>query len=121
MGCIGPKSEAVEIKSKIAEFLKQQLRLELSEEKTLITHARSEKANFLGYEIHCLHANDKHDGRGQRCINGSIGLRVPTHIQQDKIARYLQRGKPIHLTQRTIDSAYSIVSQYQSEFRGIVQ
>jgi group II intron reverse transcriptase/maturase len=121
VGFIGPKSEAVEVKLKVAEFLKQQLRLELSEEKTLITHARSEKANFLGYEIHCLHANDKHDHRGQRCINGSIGLRVPVHIQKEKCSKYMKRGKPIHLPQRTIDSAYSIVSQYQSEFRGIVQ
>jgi hypothetical protein len=106
---------------KLRIFLKRRLKLELSEEKTLITHARSEKANFLGYEIHCLHANDKHDGRGQRCINGSIGLRVPAHIQKDKCAKYMKWGKPIHLPQRTIDSAYSIVSQYQSEFRGIVQ
>ena len=121
VGFIGPKSEAVKIKLKIAEFLKQQLKLELSEEKTLITHARSEKANFLGYEIHCLHANDKHDHRGQRCINGSIGLRVPTHIQKDKCVKYMKRGKPIHLPQRTIDDAYSIVVQYQSEIRGIVQ
>jgi hypothetical protein len=121
VGFIGPKSEAVEIKVKMAEFLQQHLKLELSDEKTLITHARSEKAKFLGYEIHCLHANDKHDHRGQRCINGSIGLRVPAHIHKDICARYMKRGKPIHLPQRTIDDAYSIVVQYQSEIRGIVQ
>jgi hypothetical protein len=121
VGFIGPKSEAGEIKRKMAEYLKQHLKLELSEEKTLITHARSEKAKFLGYEIHCLHAHDKHDHRGQRCINGSIGLRVPPHIHKDKSARYMKREKPIHLPQRTIDSAYSIVAQYQAEFRGIVQ
>lgn len=86
-----------------------------------MTHARREKAKFLGDEIQCLHANDTHDHRGQRCITGSIGLRGPSHIHKDKRARYMKREKPIHLPQRTIDSAYSIVAQYQSAFRGIVQ
>src|SRR5207248_4528757 len=42
LGFIGPKSEAEEIKRALREFLQEQLKLELSEEKTLITHARSE-------------------------------------------------------------------------------
>ncbi|WP_310732708.1 group II intron reverse transcriptase/maturase, partial [Wolbachia pipientis] len=54
-------------------------------------------------------------------INGSIGLRVPHHIKQKKCSEYMRCGKPIHLPQRTIDTAYSIVAQYQTEYRGIVQ
>jgi retron-type reverse transcriptase len=58
LGCIGPKSEAEEIKQKLEVFLREQLKLELSQAKTLITHARTETARFLGYEIQVLH-NDR--------------------------------------------------------------
>ena len=121
LGVIGSKSETVEIKQKIALFLRNSLKLELSDEKTLVTHARNEVAKFLGYEIHILHADDKHDHRGQRCINGSVGLRVPKSVIKDHCAKYMRAGKPIHLTQRVNDDAYSIVSQYQAEYRGVVQ
>lgn len=121
LGVVGSKSEAVEIKQKIASFLREQLHLELNKDKTLVTHARNEKANFLGYEIHVLHANDKHDHRGQRCINGSVGLRVPKNVISSHCAKYMRRGKPIHLTSRINNDAYSIVAQYQAEYRGVVQ
>jgi hypothetical protein len=121
LGFAGPKSEAQEIKRQLATFLQKELSLELSEEKTLITHARTEKAHFLGYEIHTLQADDKHDYRGQRCINGAIGLRVPHEVIQAKSAKYMRKGKPIHLMQRVNDTAYSIVAQYQAEYVGIVQ
>jgi group II intron reverse transcriptase/maturase len=48
LGFTGPRSEAEEIKQLLREFLREQLKLDLSEEKTLITHARSEAARFLG-------------------------------------------------------------------------
>ncbi|MBE9047962.1 maturase [Pleurocapsales cyanobacterium LEGE 10410] len=121
LGLVGSKSEAVEIKQKIANFLREQLHLELNKDKTLVTHAMNEKANFLGYEIHVLHANDKHDHRGQRCINGSVGLRVPKNVISSHCAKYMRRGKPIHLTSRINNDAYSIVAQYQAEYRGVVQ
>ena len=121
LGLAGPKNEAASMKHKIAEFLSSTLKLELNADKTLITNARSQKAKFLGYEVHILHEDSKHDARGQRCINGNIGLRVPAKVRQEKCKRYMKNGKPIHLPQRTIDDAYSIVSQYQSEYRGIVQ
>lgn len=121
LGLAGPKSEAEKIKDQIARFLRQELNLILNQDKTQITHARDEKAKFLGYEIHVLHADDKHDHRSQRCINGSIGLRIPRQVIQEKRNRYMRHGKPIHLPQRTVDTAYSIVSQYQIEYRGIVQ
>ena len=78
LGFTGPDTEAQRIKQQLAEFLQAQLKLELSQDKTLITHARYDMARFLGYDIHALHADDKQDHRGQRCINGSIGLRVAT-------------------------------------------
>jgi group II intron reverse transcriptase/maturase len=121
LGFAGPKAEAEDIKRRLAIFLRDELKLELSEEKTLITHARDEVAHFLGYEIHTLHADDKHDYRGQRCINGAMGLRVPLRVIHAQCAKYMRRGKPTHLMQRVNDSAYSIVAQYQAEYQGVVQ
>lgn len=121
LGLVGSKKEAEEIKEKVSEFLANELKLELNANKTLITNARNQKAKFLGYEVHILHEDSKHDHRGQRCINGNIGLRIPTKVVQEKCKKYMKKGKPIHLTERTIDNGYSIVSQYQAEYRGIVQ
>jgi Retron-type reverse transcriptase len=77
LGISGPKHDAVKVKEQIKTFLASELKLTLSEEKTLITHAKTEKARFLGYDIHVLHQDTKHDKRGQRSINGVIGFRVP--------------------------------------------
>ena len=41
LGFAGPKHEAEQIKSRIAVFLRDELKLELSPSKTLITHAAS--------------------------------------------------------------------------------
>ena len=121
LGFTGTKAEAQVIKQHLTMFLREELKLELSAEKTLITHARNDRALFLGYEIHTLHADDKHDHRGQRCINGSIGLRVPKHVIHDHCTNYMRRGKPYHMMQRTNDNVYSIIAQYQTEYRGVVQ
>ena len=51
LGFTGPKAEAEEIKQRLAAFLRDDLKLELSQDKTLITHARTGAARFLGYEI----------------------------------------------------------------------
>jgi len=120
LGYTGPKAEAENIKQRIATFLRDELKLTLSDEKTLITHARDEKARFLGYEVHVLHADHKHYG-GRRSINGSVGLRVPRSVIQSQSAKYMRSGKPVHLPQRLNDSAYGIVSLYQAEYSGIVQ
>lgn len=121
LGFIGTKAEAMEIKQQLKAFLQDELKLQLSDEKTLITHARSNYAHFLGYEVETLHADHKHDHRGQRCINGAIGLRVPDKVIDDWCRKYMRNGKPNHLVQRVNDSAFSIVAQYQSEYVGIVQ
>lgn len=121
LGLAGPKNEAVQIKHEIAQFLSNELKLELNADKTLITNASGQKAKFLGYEVHTLQEDSKHDHNGRRCINGNIGLRVPAKVIQEKCKKYMKNGKPTHLHQRTIDDAYSTVSQYQVEYRGVVQ
>ena len=121
LGFVGTKAAAENSKGHLATFLQDDLALELTEATTLITHAREERAHFLGYEVHTRHADEKHDQRGQRGINGALGLRVPASVIHTPCAQYLQAGKPRHLRQRVTDSAYSIVAQYQTEYRGVVQ
>ena len=121
LGFTGPKSEALEVKQRLAAFLRNELKLELSEGKTLVTHARDEVAKFLGYELHVLHADDQHDLRGQRCLNGGIGLRVPKRVVQAHCAKYMRDGRPVHLPKRLNDGPYSIVVRYQAEYAGLVQ
>ena len=41
LGFTGPKAEAEQIKTRLAQFLHDDLKLELNQEKTLITHART--------------------------------------------------------------------------------
>lgn len=121
LGFSGPKAEAEEIKREIRDFLRETLKLELSEEKTLITHARTEAAKFLSYEIVSQHADDKLDRRGQRQVNETMGLRVPKKVIEQKCALYMQGGKPAQRAEMLDDSDYSIVSKYQAEYRGVVQ
>ena len=80
LGFIGPKAEAQQVKESLETFLRDSLKLELSTEKTLITHATSQAARFLGYELVNQQANDQFDSRGRRRFNGRIGLRVPADV-----------------------------------------
>jgi len=121
VGVSGGKEEAVQIKEEIKHFLNETLKLNLNAEKTLITHARTEKARFLGYDIHFLHEDTKRDKRGQRIINGVIGLSVPDEKIRNKMKEYMAKGKPKYRKERTTNSDYDIISQYQSEFRGFAQ
>src|SRR6266568_1401843 len=59
LGFTGPKAEAEQVRQRLAQFLRDNLKLELNETKTLITHARTGAARFLGYEITVQHADDK--------------------------------------------------------------
>jgi hypothetical protein len=51
LGLAGGKAEAEEIKERLTTFLGTKLSLILATEKTLITHASTGRARFLGYEI----------------------------------------------------------------------
>lgn len=120
LGFIGPRSEAEEIKVKLEVFLRDHLKLELSRTKTLITHARMETARFLGYEVHTLH-NDRKQTKGRRSVNARIGFRVPKDVVEEKCQDYTEEGKPIHRPERMKDSVFSIISEYQAEYRGVVE
>ena len=121
LGFIGPKAEAGQIKESLVTFLRDNLKLELSKEKTLITHATSQAARFLGYELVNQQANDKLDRNGRRKVNGRIGLRVPAKVIEQHCQAYMVNDKPTHRNELLADDDYTIVSRYQAEFRGVVQ
>jgi len=121
LGFSGPKAEAEEIKGCLRAFLRDALALDLSEDKTLITHAGSAPARFLGYAIWSQHRDDKIDRNGRRCVNGVITLRVPTETVATRCRRYMRADKPIHRPELLADSDFAIVSKYQAEYRGVVQ
>lgn len=126
LGFIGPKAEAEEIKERLAVFLRDTLKLELNRDKTLITHARTGAARFLGYEITIQHRDDKisRGGRvrqGARATNGKVALRVPLSVIKAKCAPYLKRGDPTHLPRLTPLTDYHIVRLYGTQYQGVVQ
>ena len=129
VGFIGPKKEAEAIKQQLRAFLQEQLKLELSEEKTLITHAQSEAARFLGYQIARMHSDEKRTKRKTngigpetmcRSINGRIGLQVPQDVIEAKCQRYMRKKRAIHRAELLENEDYTIVLTYQLEYRGIV-
>ena len=121
LGFIGPKAEVKQIKDSLETFLRDTLKLELSGEKTLVTHATSQAAKFLGYELVNQQANDKLDPAYGRIVNGRIGLRVPAKVIGHHCQAYMSNGKPAHRNDRLSDDDFTIVSRYQAEFRGIIQ
>jgi hypothetical protein len=94
LGVSGPRSEAEEIKQAIGAFLRAHLKLELSDPKTLLTHARTQAARFLGYELVVWQNNPKLDRRGPRSIKGQIGRRVPQEGLQQNRSLSVRQGKP---------------------------
>jgi len=121
LGFAGPKREAEEVKWRIGTFLRDELKLEMSESKTLITHAASAPARFLGYEIKAQHADDKLDRRGQRAMNGAIGLFVPKTVIVQRCTLYMSGGQPAQRGQLLHDDDFTIVAKFQAEYRGLVQ
>lgn len=126
LGFIGPKSEAESIKAAIGRFLQDKLRLTMSVEKTLITHARTEHARFLGYAVSVQQANDKlarhqKTNRQLRSINGTIRLGVPYGLVTEQAKRYQRRGKTVGEPTLLFHSDVQIIETFQQRFRGIAE
>ncbi|MFH8559301.1 reverse transcriptase/maturase family protein, partial [Streptomyces celluloflavus] len=115
LGFTGPKAEAETIKQRLAAFLRDDLKLELNQSKTLITHGRTQAARFLGYDITVQHADAKVSrggrvNRGMRSINGKVSLRVPKDVIKAKCAPFVKHGKPAHLDPLTGCTPFDIIS-----------
>jgi hypothetical protein len=134
IGVIGPYSLAKEIKEKIRLFLKSDLNLTLSQEKTLITNARSEEAEFLGYQIR-LGKTDKGqkitkstNGSGRTFARRSTGMQVVLKAPIGKIVKRLaqkgfcdSQGKPTAKKGWTNLDEDQIILLYSSVNRGLQQ
>ncbi len=90
IGVVGTRAECEEIKADITQFMSEKLSLELSVEKTLITHAQ-DAARFLGYEISIRKSDaikrDK-NGNRKRVHNRKVVLTVPRNSVRDKLLSY---------------------------------
>ncbi len=94
LGIIGSKKDAEGVLDNLDSFIKEELKLELSEEKTRIRNAR-DGAIFLGYEFRTLYDLDAvkkvvTHGRitKKRTINGAIILDIPV----EKIRAFTKRN-----------------------------
>ena len=126
----GNREDCQLIKSKLAEFIGDTLKMELSEDKTLITHS-SKCARFLGYDVRVRRSGKiKRGGPGHvkmRTLNGSVELLVPLN---DKIRQFVftkgvaiqkEDGSmfPVHRKYLVGLTDLEIVSVYNAELRGI--
>lgn len=128
---IGSKSECETIKADITQFMREQLKLELSDEKTLITHAQ-DKAKFLGYEIFIRKSDAvkrNKDGVLKRDFNGAVVLTLNSAVIQKKLTEYNALevrnidGKDIWWSKprryMTPMKSEDILAQYNAEIRGL--
>ncbi len=128
---IGSKSECETIKADITQFMREQLKLELSDEKTLITHAQ-DKAKFLGYEIFIRKSDAvkrNRDGVLKRDFNGAVVLTLNSAVIQKKLTEYNALevrnidGKDIWWSKprryMTPMKPEDILAQYNAETRGL--
>lgn len=126
----GNREDCQWIKSKLAEFIGDTLKMELSEDKTLITHS-SKCARFLGYDVRVRRSGKiKRGGPGHvkmRTLNGGVELLVPLN---DKIRQFVftkgvaiqkKDGSmfPVHRKYLVGLTDLEIVSVYNAELRGI--
>ncbi|MHA2896503.1 HNH endonuclease, partial [Bacillus cereus] len=130
IGVIGSKQEAEEIKEDLTNFLKKELKLELSQEKTLITHSK-QFARFLGYDIATVRTPrivKMKDGRKAR-KHGEITLQVPKERWVNKLTELnvidtktmngKQEWKAKHRGELLNSDDLEIISLYNAELRGI--
>ena len=124
LGFEGPRSEAEQIKQRLRTFLAEQLHLELSATKTLITSASKEPARFLGYHLLICWANTRitrqRNNTLRRAINGLPMLRVPQDVMRQWIDQFCKKGKPEAKPELLSCTDYDIVMWYQTQWQGLV-
>jgi len=127
LGIRGSKADCEWIKAELKAFLHDVLKMELSEEKTLITHS-AEYARFLGYDIKVRRNNSLRGCNGitKRTLNNSVELNIPL---KDKIEKFLFGIKAVEVKNGALFpikrnglvglTDFEIVTTYNAELRGI--
>lgn len=131
IGVIGSKEDADIIKDDIKEFLKKKLKLELSDEKTLITSGK-DKARFLSYDITvCKDTTTKGTKRGQTKVYfDKVKLYVPKEKWVGKLLQYnvlkiinqkgdMEKWKPLQRDEYIYLNPNETVLKYNEQIRGI--
>ena len=133
IGVIGSKADAVEVKEAVRLFLSESLRLELSEEKTKVTHS-SEKVRYLGYDFSVSRSKQTKRTKTGDMKNpwyGKVNLYMPKEKwikkAMDKGAIQVKRDKatgretwrPMPRKELMNLNDAEIVARFNSEIRGL--
>jgi len=134
VGVIGSKAEAKRIKEDIGVFISQRLKLELSVDKTLVTHGQ-DLVRFLGYDLTVFRGQcNKRTKVGctKRVNNGRIMLFVPFDKMVKRLISYKalklindkQKGhttvwEPVCRCSMMYLEDLEILNQYNAEIRGL--
>jgi group II intron reverse transcriptase/maturase len=125
-GFIGTRQEAEMIKRQLGHYL-ETIQLELSHEKTLITHAVKGKARFLNYEINRMLRQDKKveawNGKRictRRAVNSNLWYAIPEDVVQTWKAKVMKREKGWHRAELMNLSDYDIIRTYEVELQGLI-
>lgn len=128
IGIIGSKKDAQEIKNDIQKFLEIKLDIELSQEKTLITHS-NKFARFLGYDIAVSRNKDVKkiaQGNKKRTRNYQCNLYLSQDVWIKKLKeigvfRIKKDGTWVPRPRRYLTnlSDVEIVNTYNAEIRGL--
>lgn len=115
LSLVGSKEDAEGIKERLRTFLMERLGLEMSEAKTLVTNAGTDRAKFLGYEVGAMRSDSKPS------VNGGIELRVPEAKFEEIEDRHKRKSKAHHRAELIEDCDFDIVAKYGAEWRGVVR
>ena len=129
IGVIGPKALAEQIQAEVAEFLKEDLKLELNQQKTLITHLPTEPAHFLGYALKTSsprfrRRNLRRKGSPHNIIQtiktttGNIKLLMPIQPLAEKLKKYMAAGRPACMNALINQPIEHIIEHYNGVLRG---
>lgn len=121
IGLIAPKAYAVDLKQKIKEFLKNELCLRLSNEKTKITHAADNDVTFLGYIIR--KGAVKHGKFQTNPFDSTIRIYMNTNGILKKLRENgmcTGNGYPIGITRLFRESPKEIIKYGNQVLRGLL-
>lgn len=132
VGVIGSKADAEKVKEDIKVFLRDTLKLTLSDEKTRVSHS-GDLIRYLGYDFTVSRSTDtkrRTDGALQRFWYGKVRLYVPHDKWFGKLLQYKafkivkdangkEHWKTLHRGSLMKRPEVDIISKFNSEIRGL--
>jgi len=133
IGVIGNHELAEQIKERVGTFLKEELKLRLSQEKTIITNSRTQEAKFLGFHVKIGTVKSQkqtkvRNGSGKEVKKRTTGMQVVLKAPLEEVIKRLhtkgfcdKNGYPTHKAAWLLLDEDQIVHLYSSINRGIQQ